>query len=69
MPIDDADEKIEAATRHLAALDRKLAKLERSRSRTSTSVKLAREERNRACRDLQDLVELAELPIELMGWA
>jgi hypothetical protein len=34
-----ADELIEEATRRLADLNRKLAKLQRSRSRTSASVK------------------------------
>jgi hypothetical protein len=69
MPIGDADDLIEAATRRLTVLDRKLAKLERSRSRNSASVKLTREQRDAARRELLELVELAEMPVEMMGWA
>jgi len=59
MPIKlTADELIEEATRHLADLNRKLAKLQRSRSRTSTSVKLARD---KARVELLELIELAEI--------
>ena len=59
MPIKlTADELIEEATRHLADLNRKLAKLQRSRSRTSASVKLAR---NTARVELLELIELAEI--------
>jgi hypothetical protein len=53
-----ADELIEEATRRLADLNRKLAKLQRSRSRTSASVKLAR---NTARVELLELIELAEI--------
>ena len=53
-----ADELIEEATRHLADLNRKLAKLQRSRSRTSASVKLARD---KARVELLELIELAEI--------
>jgi hypothetical protein len=59
MPIKlTADELIEEATRHLADLNRKLAKLQRSRSRTSASVKLARD---KARVELLELIELAEI--------
>jgi hypothetical protein len=53
-----ADELIEEATRRLADLNRKLAKLQRSRSRISASVKLAR---NTARVELLELIELAEI--------
>jgi hypothetical protein len=66
MPIGDAGDLIEAATRRLADLDRMLAKLERSRSRNSVSVKLARGQRHAA---QLELLELAEMPLEFMGWA
>jgi DNA-nicking Smr family endonuclease len=67
--IRSADDQIEAATRHLVDLDRKLAKLQRSRSRTSASVKLARQQRDQARMALFELIELAEMPVEFMGWA
>jgi hypothetical protein len=53
-----ADELIEEAIRRLADLNRKLAKPQRSRSRTSASVKLARD---RARVELLELIELAEI--------
>jgi hypothetical protein len=75
-----ADELIDEATMRLAAIDRALVALQRRRRRSST---LAPTERNalreqtesiRVQRDLArlelvELVELAELPVEFMGWA
>jgi hypothetical protein len=64
----DANEQIEEMTRKLASLDRRLANLECLRpwsapcGRSAPSAIGARME-------LLELVELAELPIELMGWA
>ena len=49
---------MEEATRRLADLNRKLRKLQRSRSRTSASVKL---DRDRARVELIELIELAEI--------
>jgi predicted nucleic acid-binding Zn-ribbon protein len=69
MPIKTADELIEEARNRFAELDRKLAKLQRSRSRNSASVKRAREERDRSRMELLELIELAEMPVEFMGWA
>jgi hypothetical protein len=51
-------ELMEEATRRLADLNRKLRKLQRSRSRTSASVKL---DRDRARVELIELIELAEI--------
>jgi hypothetical protein len=65
----DADDQIDAMTIKLASLDRRLANLQRLRPRGSATVEELRAQRDQCRRDLQDLVELAELPIELMGWA
>jgi hypothetical protein len=51
-------ELIEEATGRLSDLNRKLRKLQRSRSRTSASVKL---DRDRARVELIELIELAEI--------
>jgi hypothetical protein len=59
----------EAATRRLSALDRKPARLQQLRSPASASVKLAREQRDQARRELLELVELAEWSPEDMGSA
>jgi hypothetical protein len=64
----DADEQIEAMTRKLASLDRRLANLQRLRSQ-SAAVQEVRAQRDRARIELRELVELAELPPEFMGWA
>jgi hypothetical protein len=64
----DADEQIEEMTRKLASLDRRLANLECLRPQ-SAAVEELRAQRDQCRRDLQDLVELAELLVELMGWA
>ena len=66
--IPDADEQIEAMTRKLASLDRRLANLQRLRSQ-SAAVQEVRAQRDRARIELRELVELAELPPEFMGWA
>jgi hypothetical protein len=59
MPITlTTNELIEEATRRLSDLNRKLRKLQRSRSRTSASVKL---DRDRARVELIELIELAEI--------
>jgi len=63
----DADEQIEAMTRKLASLDRRLANLQRLRSQ-SAAVQEVRAQRDRARIELRELVELAELPPEFMGW-
>jgi hypothetical protein len=64
----DADEQIEAATRKLASLDRRLANLQRLRP-LSAAVREVRAQRDRARMELLELVELAELSVEEMGWA
>jgi hypothetical protein len=64
----DADEQIEAMTRKLASLDRRPANLQRLRSQ-SAAVQEVRAQRDRARIELRELVELAELPPEFMGWA
>jgi len=55
-------------TRKLASLDRCLANLQRLRSQ-SAAVQEVRAQRDRARIELRELVELAELPPEFMGWA
>jgi hypothetical protein len=65
----DADEQIEEMTRKLASLDRRLANLECLRPQTSASVRELRAQRDRARMELLELVELAEMPPEFMGWA
>jgi hypothetical protein len=64
----DADEQIEAMTRKLASLDRRLANLQRLRSQ-SAAVREVRAQRDRARIELLELVELAEMPPEFIGWA
>jgi hypothetical protein len=64
----DADEQIEAVTRKLASLDRRLANLQRLRP-GSASVRELRAQRDRARMELLELVELAEMSVEEMGWA
>lgn len=79
MTIKYADQKIKEARQRIAALDRELAELRRQ----SHSAKLSRvlkaemreqstrlrEERCTAWMELVELVELAEMPPEYMGWA
>ena len=79
--IKSAGEQIDAAMRRFASLDRELAALQRRSRRGSKKLgylalkelrketALARERRDAACRDLVDLLELAEMPVECMGWA
>jgi hypothetical protein len=64
----DADEQIEAMTRKLASLDRRLANLECLRP-GSAPAREVRAQRDRARMELLELVELAEMPPEFMGWA
>jgi DNA repair ATPase RecN len=65
----DADDQIEAMTRKLASLDQRLANLEYLRPKTSVSVRELRTQRDKARIKLLELVELAEMPPEFMGWA
>ena len=65
----DADDQIEAMTRKLASLDRRLANLECLRPKTSVSVRELRAQRDKARIELLELVELAEMPPEFRGWA
>jgi hypothetical protein len=72
--IRQADDLIEQATLHLAAMDRELAALQRRARRGLTKalreqMATVRVERDLARMELLELVELAELPVELMGWA
>jgi hypothetical protein len=80
MAIRYADEQIDAATRRLAEIDRELANLQRQTTRSSTlswpalkeireQATIVRRERDAACRDLAELIALADLPVELMGSA
>jgi hypothetical protein len=79
MTIKYADQKIHEARQRVVALDGELAEIRRQ----SRSPKLSRplkqamreqstrlgEERSKAWMDLVELVELAEMPPEYMGWA
>jgi hypothetical protein len=78
--IRQADDLIEEATLRLAAVDRVLAELQRRRQRRSgmtpaerkalrDQVESMRMRRDLARLELIELVELAELPVEFMGWA
>jgi hypothetical protein len=82
MAIRYADEQIDAATRRLAEIDRELANLQRQTTLTRGStlswpaLKEIREqaaivcrERDAVCRELAELIALAELPVEVMGSA
>jgi multidrug resistance efflux pump len=72
---------IDEATNRLAAFDRELAGLQRQRQSCSATltrpmrealrekIALVRAQRDQACRDLLQLIELDEMPAESMGWA
>jgi hypothetical protein len=69
-----ADELIREATQRLAAIDRELAALQRlSRRRSAMKLReqtsVARIRRDMAYMELVELIELAEMPPEFMGWA
>ena len=72
--IRDADELIDEATKRLASIDRGLAALQHQSRRRPTKelhlqIEAVRQRRDQARFELIELVELAELPVELMGWA
>ena len=77
-----ADEQIDAATRRLAEIDRELTNLQRHTTLTRgltlswpalkeirEQAAIVRRERDAVCRELAELIALAELPVELMTWA
>jgi type II secretory pathway pseudopilin PulG len=78
--IRDADEQIDEVTQRLAAIDRALEALQRRGRRCSTlpptaqkelqeQIDAVREHRDRLRMELLEIVELAEMPPEFMGWA
>ena len=79
--IKSSGEQIDDAMRRFASLDRELAALQRRPRPGSKKLgypvlkelrketALARERRDAACRDLVELIDLAEMPPECMGWA
>jgi multidrug resistance efflux pump len=72
---------IDEATSRLAAVDRELAGLLLQRQSCSATltrpqrkalreqIALVRAQRDQACRDLVELIELDEMPAESIGWA
>ena len=79
MTIKYADQKIREARSRIAALDRELAALQRSirclpsdhhvlREQREQAIRLG-DERCKGFRELLELLELAEMPLEDMGWA
>jgi hypothetical protein len=73
-----ADQKIKEARQRIVALDRKLATLQRSLPKLSdphlerdvrAKITQLGDERCKAFRDLLELLELADMPAEEMGWA
>jgi len=78
MTIKYADVKIREARQRITALDRELAALQRSLPALSDphverdvreAITRLGDERCRAFRDLLELLELADMPPEEMGWA
>ena len=79
MTIKFADQKIEEARQRIVALDRELAEIRRLSHSAHLSQEIKREMREDAARlgqqrceaymELMELVELAEMPPEYMGWA
>jgi fructose-specific phosphotransferase system component IIB len=79
MTIKYADQKIHEARQRIVALDRELAEIRRQSHSRYLSQQIKREMREGAARlgqqrceaymELVELVELAEMPPEFMGWA
>jgi chromosome segregation ATPase len=79
MAIRYAEEQIDAATRRLAEIDRELANLQRQTRGSTLSwpalkeireqAAIVRRERDAVCRELAELIALAEMPLEMMGTA
>jgi hypothetical protein len=79
MTIKYAEQKIDEATRRIAAIDRTLAVLLRQsysptlsrilRKELRDQAAIVRAQRDQAYVELLELIELAEMPPEFMGWA
>jgi hypothetical protein len=78
MTIKFADQKIHEARQRIVALDRELAALQRSLPElfdphlerdVREKITQLGDERCKAFRDMLELIELAEMPPEFMGWA
>jgi hypothetical protein len=79
VPIKFADVKIHEARQRIVALDRELAEIRRQSHSRYLSQQMKQEmraqsallgqQRCAAYAELMELVELAEMPPELMGWA